>query len=315
MPELPDIAIYVKALERRTIGQALNQVRISSPFLLRTVAPPLSSIEGKKVQALRRLGKRIAFGFESELWLVIHLMIAGRLHWHEPDARLPGKRALATFRFSNGSLVLTEAGTKKRASLHVVQGEEALRTLAPGGLEVLDASLQSFSAALTRHNHTLKRALTDPRLLSGIGNAFSDEILHAARLSPVLLTQKLSPQEIAALHAATQNTLRRWMSLLEKQTGDEFPEHVTAFRPEMAVHGKFGQPCPVCGSKVQRIRYVDNETNYCPKCQTGGKLLKDRSLSLLLQKDWPRTPEELEELRNPAESARDSSQKLLSGKP
>jgi len=298
MPELPDITIYLEALEPRVLGKSLSRVRVTSPFLLRTVAPPLVGINRRTVTALRRVGKRIAFGFEDELWLVLHLMIGGRLHWREAGAKLAGKHSLAAFDFQHGSLLLTEAGNKKRASLHLVQGEEALRALDRGGLEVLDSSLDAFSAALTRRNHTLKRALTDPGLLSGIGNAYSDEILHAARLSPVALSQKLPARDIAGLHQATQETLRSWIRLLRQQTGDQFPENVTAFRPEMAVHGKFGRPCPVCGAKVQRIRYADNETNYCPGCQTAGRLLADRSLSLLLKKDWPKTPDELEELRN-----------------
>jgi len=246
---------------------------------------------------LRRLGKRIAFGFEHDLWLVLHLMIAGRLHWEEPGVRLNGKHKLAAFDFPNGSLLLTEAGTKKRASLHVVQGESGLRELDKGGLDVMRSSLAAFTEALTRANHTLKRALTDPRLFSGIGNAYSDEILHAAKLSPVTLTQRLKPAEIEHLYTATQSTLQKWIDLLLGQAGEDFPEKVTAFRPEMAVHGKFGQPCPVCGAKVQRIRHADNETNYCPVCQTNDKLLADRSLSLLLKKDWPSSFEELEEMR------------------
>lgn len=297
MPELPDITIYLDALNARVVGQTLTRMRITSPFLLRTAVPPISACDGRKVVALRRIGKRIAFGFDNELWLVLHLMIAGRLHWREGTAKLAGKQNLAAFDFSNGTLLLTEAGTKKRASLHLVEGEEALRAIDRGGLEVLDCTVDSFAEALTRSNHTLKRALTDPRLFSGIGNAYSDEILHAAKLSPVSLTQRLSPEEIARLHGATQESLKRWISLLREQTGEGFPENVTAFRPDMAVHGKFGKPCPVCGEKVQRIRYASNETNYCPKCQTGGRLLADRSLSLLLKKDWPKTPEELEELR------------------
>jgi formamidopyrimidine-DNA glycosylase len=297
VPELPDITIYLDALNSRVLGQTLTRIRIASPFLLRTAVPPIASCEGRRVTALRRIGKRIAFGFEHELWLVLHLMIAGRLHWRESWAKLPVKQNLAAFDFSNGTLFLTEAGTKKRASLHLVQGEGALRAIDRGGMEVLDCTFESFTEALTRNNHTLKRALTDPRLFSGIGNAYSDEILHAAKLSPVALTQKLSPEEITRLHRTTQESLRHWISILRRQTGDDFPENVTAFRPEMAVHGKFGRPCPVCGEKVQRIRYADNETNYCPKCQTGGRLLADRSLSLLLKKDWPKTPEELEELR------------------
>ena len=300
MPELPDITIYIEALERRVLGQSPTNIRIASPFLLRTVTPPLNSVIGKRVSSLRRLGKRIAFGFEDDLWLVLHLMIAGRLHWRQPGAKLAGKQNMAVFDFSNGSLILTEAGTKKRASLHLVQGEQALCSLDRGGLEVIGSSIEAFSEALARRNHTLKRALSDPTLFSGIGNAYSDEILHVARLSPVALTQKLAKDEIARLHRATENTLARWINLLREQAKDAFPENVTAFRPEMAVHGRFGKPCPVCGMQVQRIRYADNETNYCPGCQTGEKLLADRSLSLLLKKDWPGTAEELEEIRGQA---------------
>ncbi len=297
VPELPDITVYLDALSKRVPGQTLTRARIASPFLLRTVSPPLSAIEKRQVIELRRIGKRIAFGFEDNLWLVLHLMIAGRLHWRESGVKLAGKQNLAAFEFPNGTLLLTEAGTKKRASLHLVQGQDALRAIDRGGLEVLDCSREAFAEALTRDNHTLKRALTDPHLFSGIGNAYSDEILHGAQLSPVALTQKLSNEEIARLHGAVQGSLKHWIALLRQQTGENFPENVTAFRPEMAVHGKFGCPCPVCGTKVQRIRYADNETNYCPTCQTGGKLLADRSLSLLLKKDWPKTLEELEELR------------------
>ena len=297
MPELPDITVYIEALERRVLGQTLNRVRIANPFLLRTAVPPLDTIAGKKVASLRRVGKRIAFGFEIEFWLVLHLMIAGRLHWRPVGAKLAGKQSLATFEFPNGSLVLTEAGTKRRASLHLVQGIAALDALDRGGLDVLSCCLEAFSEALTRRNHTLKRALTDPTLFSGIGNAYSDEILHTAQLSPVALSQRLAADQIARLHQATQQTLRLWISRLREETGEDFPENVTAFRPGMAVHGKFGKSCPVCGAKVQRIRYADNETNYCPRCQTQGRLLADRSLSLLLKKDWPETPEELEELR------------------
>lgn len=297
VPELPDITIYLDALNRRVPGQTLSRIRIASPFLLRTAVPLISECEGREVIALRRMGKRIAFGFDNELWLVLHLMIAGRLHWRDRPAKLAGKQNLAAFDFSNGTLLLTEAGTKKRASLHLIQGEEALRAIDRGGLEVLDCTVDSFAEALTRSNHTLKRALTDPRLFSGIGNAYSDEILHAAKLSPIALSQKLSSEEIGRLHRGTEDSLKHWIALLRQQTGDDFPENVTAFRPEMAVHGKFGKACPVCGEKVQRIRYASNETNYCPKCQTGGRLLADRSLSLLLKKDWPKTPEELEELR------------------
>jgi len=299
VPELPDITIYLEALERRVLGQPVEQVRIVSPFLLRTATPPLEGVTGQTVTRLRRVGKRLAFGFESGLWLVLHLMIAGRLHWREPGAKLSRKLALAALDFPNGTLVLTEAGTKRRASLHLVQGEEALRELDPGGMDIINCGIQEFTEMLTRSNHTLKRALTDPHLFSGIGNAYSDEILHRARLSPVALTQKLSREEIGRLHRATGKTMADWISLLREQTGDAFPENVTAFRPEMAVHGKFGQPCPVCGAKVQRIRYAKNETNYCPHCQTAGRLLADRSLSRLLKKDWPKTPEELEELRAP----------------
>lgn len=296
MPELPDITIYLEALERRILHQPLQHVRLTSPFLVRTAVAPLTQTHGKTVRALRRLGKRLVLGLEQDLWLVLHLMVAGRLHWREPGARLRPKLTLASFDFPVGSLVLTEASTRKRASLHLVQGERALRDLDPGGLEVLDCSLESFSQTLTSRNHTLKRALTDPTLFSGIGNAYSDEILHAARLSPIALTQKLTSPQIERLHRATHEVLTDWTVLLRKAAGQSFPENVTASRPEMAVHGKFGQPCPTCGGKVQRIRYADNETNYCPACQTGGKLLADRSLSLLLKKDWPRTPEALEEI-------------------
>jgi formamidopyrimidine-DNA glycosylase len=297
VPELPDITIYLEALQKRVLGRPLVQARIRSPFLLRTASPPLASLHGKTVTELRRIGKRIVFGFESDLWLICHLMIAGRLHWRPPGTILTSKANLAALDFPEGSLTLTEAGTKRRASWHLVEGENSLRTFDPGGLEVLGCSLPDFAAALLKRNHTLKRALTDPGILSGIGNAYSDEILHAAKLSPVRLTQKLSPGEMERLHRATMETLTKWISLLRTQTGDDFPEQVTAFHPEMAAHGKFNQPCPVCRAKIQRIRYADNETNYCPRCQTEGKLLADRSLSLLLKKDWPRTPEELEELR------------------
>jgi formamidopyrimidine-DNA glycosylase len=299
MPELPDISIYLEALEKRILGQPLEMIRITSPFLLRTAVPPIQSVNGKKVKTLRRLGKRIAVGLETDLWLVLHLMIAGRLHWLEPGAKLSSRHRLAAFDFLHGTLLLTEAGTKKRASLHLLGDEEALRAHDPGGLEVLGASLDAFAKALTAQNHTLKRALTDPRLFSGIGNAYSDEILHRARLSPVALTQKLSREAIERLHIATQQTLTHWIETLRQEAGEEFPEKVTAFREGFAVHGKFGTPCPDCGTPVQRIRYASNETNYCPRCQTGGNLLADRSLSLLLRKDWPATLEELEELRRP----------------
>lgn len=297
MPELPDITVYLDSLQTRILGQPLIQVRVANPFLLRTAVPPLQHVNNRRITSLGRMGKRIVIGLETDLWLVLHLMIAGRLHWRDTPVNLSPRYSSAAFEFSKGTLVLTEAGTKKRASLHLVQGEKSLQMLDPGGLEVLGCSLEAFTQALTSENHTLKRALTDPHLFSGIGNAYSDEILHAAKLSPVALTQKLSRDETARLHQATHHTLTHWIALLRNQTGDGFLENVTAFRPEMAVHGKFGQPCPVCGHKVQRIRYADNETNYCPHCQTGGKLLADRSLSLLLKRDWPKTPEELEELR------------------
>ena len=296
MPELPDIVVYIEALEKRTQGSALERVRIASPFLLRTAVPPLSSVEGKKVNELRRLGKRICFGFEGDLWLVLHLMIAGRLHWHTDRAKALKSRGQAVFEFTNGSLVLTEAGTQKRASLHVVQGEEGLEKLNPGGLEVFDATTEDFAKAIRAKNHTLKRALTDPRILSGIGNAYSDEILFEARLSHFTLTQKLTDSEVEKLFAAVKKSLTEWLERLREESRDRFPEKVTAFRPDMATHGKYGQPCPRCGGKIQRIRYGSNETNYCPTCQTGGKLLADRALSRLLKDDWPRTPEELESL-------------------
>jgi formamidopyrimidine-DNA glycosylase len=297
MPELPDITIYLEALERRVLHQQLEQIRLASPFLVRTAVPPISQTHGKSVRHLRRIGKRIAIGLDDDLWLVIHLMIAGRLHWREPAAKLTRKLGLAAFDFPTGTLLLTEAGTKKRASLHVVQRVEALRELDPGGLQVLDSTLDAFAKVLTSRNHTLKRALTDPGLFSGIGNAYSDEILHSARLSPVALTQRLTDEQIQRLHRATKETLVSWITRLREQTDNSFPENVTAFRPEMAAHGKFGKPCPVCGCIIQRIRYAENETNYCPKCQTGGKLLADRALSVLLKKDWPKTPEGLEEMR------------------
>jgi formamidopyrimidine-DNA glycosylase len=298
VPELPDITIYLEALQARILNQPLRQIRISSPFLLRTVIPPISAAHGQRVLNLKRIGKRIAIGLESELWLVLHLMIAGRLHWREPNAKLARKLGLAAFDFPSGTLLLTEAGTKRRASLHLVKGEQALSLLDPGGLDILASDPEAFAAVLTRRNHTLKRALADPTLFSGIGNAYSDEILHHAHLSPVALTQKLNAEQIKRLHGSTQSVLREWIVRLRAEAGAAFPEHVTAFRPEMAVHGRFGQPCPVCGAKVQRIRYAENETNYCPTCQTGGKLLANRSLSLLLKKDWPKTPEALEEMRS-----------------
>jgi formamidopyrimidine-DNA glycosylase len=297
MPELPDISAYIAALEQRIAGHSLERVRVTSPFLLRTADPPLSAAEGRTVRELRRVGKRIAIGVEGELWLVLHLMIAGRLHWRPPQTRLAGRQALAGFDFSDGTLVLTEAGSKRRASLHVVRGEEGLRALDPGGVEIFATDLDGFRAALMLENRTLKRALTDPRLISGVGNAYSDEILHAARLSPIALTHKLTADEWERLFAATRQTLAQWTDRLVDEARERFPEGVTAFRPEMAVHGRFGQPCPRCGSPVQRIRYADNETNYCPTCQTGGKVLADRSLSRLLGSDWPRTLEELEALK------------------
>ena len=296
MPELPDVTVYIEALERRILGQRLAGVRLVSPFVLRTVAPPVAAATGRRVEGIRRIGKRIAIGLADELWLVVHLMVAGRLHWRAPDAKLAGKRDLAAFDFAAGALVLTEAGSKKRASLHVIQGEVALAAVDPGGVEVLDAGLDAFRAALTRENHTLKRALTDPRIFSGIGNAYSDEILHRGRLSPVAMTGKRTAAELARLHRATGATLRDWIGRLRADTGADFPEKVTAFRPGMAVHGRYGQPCPDCGTAVQRIRYAANETNYCPRCQTDGKLLADRALSRLLKRDWPRTVDELERL-------------------
>jgi formamidopyrimidine-DNA glycosylase len=326
MPELPDISAYVAALEARIVGQSLEHVRIASVFLLRTVDPPISAVEGKTVHGLRRIGKRIAIGVEGDLaphgqrpvrgdpelptqrqkpvvgepelvWLVLHLMIAGRLHWKPPHAKLAGRNGLAAFDFPTGSLVLTEAGSKRRASLYVVRGEEGLQSLDPGGIEIFSTDLDGFRTALTLENRTLKRALTDPRLISGVGNAYSDEILHAAQLSPIALTHKLKPDEWERLFDATRSTMTLWMDRLIGEAREKFPEKVTAFRPEMAVHGKFNQPCPRCGEKVQRIRYADNETNYCARCQTGGKVLADRSLSRLLGSDWPRTLDELEALK------------------
>ena len=297
MPELPDIAAYISALEPRIVAQPLERVRLGSPFLLRTAQPPVTSVEGRVVRELRRIGKRIAIGVENDLWLVLHLMIAGRLHWRPAEAKLAGRRSLAAFDFPNGSLVLTEAGSKRRASLHIVSGEEGLRSMDPGGIDPFTSDLDEFRAALTAENRTLKRALTDPRLLSGIGNAYSDEILHAAQLSPIALTRKLEPHEWHRLLAATRDTLALWVDRLRAEAEGGFPEKVTAFRNGMAVHGRYGQPCPRCGDKVLRIRYADNETNYCARCQTGGKILADRSLSRLLGSDWPRTLEELEALK------------------
>jgi formamidopyrimidine-DNA glycosylase len=297
MPELPDITVYIERLRPRIQGQVLEKADIASPFLLRTVDPPLRDIEGRTINDLLRLGKRIVWCFADECYLVLHLMIAGRLHWKPVGAKLPGKIGLAAFRFPTGTLTLTEAGSKKRAALHVLRGSAALAQHNPGGLEVLSADESAFAAALARENHTLKRALTDPHLFSGIGNAYSDEILHAARLSPLALTHRLTGEETARLFEATRNTLLAWTEKLREEVGDGFPEKVTAFRDGMAVHGRFGQPCPACGSPVQRIVYAENETNYCPCCQTAGKLLADRSLSRLLKDDWPRTLEELEERR------------------
>jgi len=297
MPELPDVSVYIESLAPRVVGQRLERVRLASPFLLRTVDPPLAELFGKRVHALRRLGKRIVIAFDGDLFLAIHLMIAGRLRWRPSGTKVPGKLGLAAFDFSPGTLLLTEASSRKRAALHVVRGEAALTALDPGGLEPLDADLPSFRAAVLRERHTLKRTLTDPRILSGIGNAYSDEILHAARLSPVKLTQQLSDEEMARLYAATRSTLLEFTARIRNEVGDDFPEKVTAFRDDMAVHGRYGQPCPVCGTPVQRIVHAENETNYCPTCQTGGKLLADRALSRLLRADWPRTLEELEERR------------------
>jgi formamidopyrimidine-DNA glycosylase len=294
VPELPDIVVYLEALRPRILSLRLVEIRLTSPFLLRTASPPLQAANGKVVRDLARLGKRIAIGLEEEYWLVLHLMIAGRLHWRQPGVKL--KKAIAAFDFETGSLVLTEAGSRKRASLHFVQGEEDLRALDPGGLEVLEANLETFGQRLTSANHTLKRAMTDPHLFSGVGNAYSDEILHAAGLSPLALTQRLNAEEIRRLYEATRTTLLEWTEKLRQEAKGRFPEKVTAFREGMAVHGRYGQLCPRCGVKLQRIRYAENETNYCPHCQTGGKLLADRSLSRLLRRDWPRTIEELEAL-------------------
>jgi formamidopyrimidine-DNA glycosylase len=293
MPELPDIAIYIESLQRRIVGQRLEGVRVGSPFVLRTFEPPLEAVEGKVVRELRRLGKRIAIGLDEELWLVVHLMIAGRLHWKARGAKASGKYKLAAFDFPAGTLLLTEAGTKRRASLHLLQGEAALKEQDPGGLEILTATLDEFRSVLRRQNHTLKRALTDPRLFSGIGNAYSDEILHRARLSPLALTRKVPEEDIARLFESARLVLRESIDRLRIETGDSFPEKVTAFRPQMAVHGRYGEPCPACAAPVQRIRYADNETNYCPGCQTGGRILADRSLSRLLKDDWPKNLDEL----------------------
>ena len=300
MPELPDIVVYIEALEKRILGRTLERVHLISPFLLRTAAPPISAVEGKNVLEIRRLGKRICIGVAEDLWLVLHLMIAGRLHWKDEIALRPGRRSsskakaqLAAFQFENGTLSLTEAGTQRRASLHVVESSEALESLDPGGLEIFDLNRVRFAEALQSENHTLKRALTDPHLFSGIGNAYSDEILFASQLSPVKLTQKLTEEEVERLYNATRDTLAQWVERLRTETEDRFPEKVTAFRDRMAVHGRYRQPCPRCGARIQRIRYATNETNYCPSCQTGGKLLADRALSRILRDDWPKTAEEL----------------------
>jgi formamidopyrimidine-DNA glycosylase len=295
MPELPDITIYIESLEARIRGQRLDGIRVGNPFILRTFDPALSATTGKIVRRVERVGKRIILDLEDDLFVVIHLMIAGRLHWKKPKSKLPGRVGHAAFDFANGTLLLTEASTKKRASIHLVRGRTALDAFDRRGLEPLDSALDSFQSALTRENRTLKRALTDPRLFSGIGNAYSDEILHRAKLSPLILTQKLSHEDVTQLHTATISILEEWIERLRIEAGGEFPEKVTAFREEMAVHGKFGKPCPVCGTSVQRIVYAENESNYCPRCQTGGKLLSDRSLARLLKGDWPKTIDELEE--------------------
>ncbi len=299
MPELPDVTVYLEALEQRILGATLQRVRLLTPFLLRSVDPPLSAVSGKRVIGLRRIGKRLVIALEDDLFLVIHLMIAGRLHWKAAGAKPPGKIGLAAFDFSTGTLLLTEAGTKRRASLEAVRGESALRALDPGGIEVMDASLEQFREALTAENHTLKRTLTDPRVFSGIGNAYSDEIFHRARISPVKLTQSLDDAEIRGLYDATRTVLTEWIERLRADAGEGFPEGVTAFRPEMAVHGRYGKPCPDCGSPVQRIVYAENETNYCARCQTSGRMLADRSLSRLLHSDWPKTLDEWEVRRRP----------------
>ena len=294
MPELPDLTVYLEALSERIVGARLEKVVIVSPFLLRSVAPPVEAVQGRRVRELRRVGKRIAIGLEDGLWLVLHLMIAGRLHWFVRGAARSRRAALLRLEFDSGTLTLTEAGSKRRASLHLVADEQGLRLQDPGGLEVQQATLQQFAARLRSENHTLKRALTDPRLFSGIGNAYSDEILHAARLSPVMLTSRIDDAEVARLYEATRTQLELWTARLRRQAATRFPENVTAFRPDMAVHGRYRQPCPVCGAPVQRIRYADNETNYCARCQTGGRLLADRALSRLLKQDWPKSIDEFE---------------------
>lgn len=302
MPELPDVTVYLDCLAPRIVGRRLDRVRLRSPFLLRTVEPPLAAVFGTTVRGLRRIGKRIVLVMEEDRFVVLHLMIAGRLRWRPAGSAVPGKVGLAALDFADGTLLLTEASSRKRAALHVMAGEAALAALDPGGLEPLAADLTSFRAAVLRERHTLKRTLTDPRLLSGIGNAYGDEILHRARLSPVRMTDQLSDEELARLHAATQATLADFTDRIRREVGDGFPERVTAFRDDMVVHGRYGKPCPVCGTPVQRIVHAENETNYCPSCQTGGKLLADRALSRLLKQDWPRTLEELEERRGGAPS-------------
>jgi formamidopyrimidine-DNA glycosylase len=293
LPELPDITVYIEALEKRIVGHTLERIRIANPFLVRSVEPTISEAEGQRVTDIRRVGKRIAIGLENDLWIVIHLMIAGRFRWLASGAKVPGKLGLAAFDFDSGSLILTEAGSTRRASLYVVKGEAALDAIDRGGLEPLESSLAEFAERLTSENHTLKRSLTDPTLFSGIGNAYSDEILHRARLSPLRLTSKLTTEEIERLHAATQETLLDWIGRLRAEAGEDFPVKVTAFREGMAVHGRYGKPCPVCATPVQRIRYASNETNYCPRCQTEGRLLADRAMSRLLKQDWPRSIDEL----------------------
>jgi formamidopyrimidine-DNA glycosylase len=297
MPELPDVTVYIDALEERVLNQPIQKIRIGSPFVLRSFDPPISNAEGKRVLALRRLGKRIVFELQNELFLIVHLMIAGRFHWKPKGAKIARKYGQAAFDFPNGTLLLTEAGTKKRASIYLVRGEAALHEHDPGGLEIFDATFEQFYELLTRENHTLKRSLTDPHVFSGIGNAYSDEILHRARLSPIRLTHQMTVAEVERLYHAVRESLTEWVERLRKERGTGFPERVTAFRPDMAVHGKHRKPCPVCGSPVQRIVHAENETNYCAKCQTGGKLLADRSLSRLLKDDWPRSLEELEEIK------------------
>jgi formamidopyrimidine-DNA glycosylase len=298
MPELPDVTVYMEALQARLLGQRLERCVMVSPFLLRTAQPPIEAAQGRQVVGLRRVGKRIAIGLEGDLWLLLHLMIAGRLHWFDRGAPLSKRAVLARFEFTNGTLTVTEAGTKRRASLHVLQGEQSLAAQDPGGIEVLQMSLAQFAAQLGSENHTLKRALTDPHLFSGIGNAYSDEILHAAKLSPVAMSRSLDDAATARLYASIQSQLRLWIVRLRTLAGEKFPEGVSAFREDMAVHGRFGKACPACGTAVQRIRYADNETNYCPRCQTGGRLLADRALSRLLKKDWPRTIDAFERQRD-----------------